>query len=88
MQVSCVGNDEHREGRCCFSGPDWVLKRSKNHVQHKIEVFCDQSIVNNVLHHILILIQKMITMVPLNAWLTTTLPTFEWPKMLNSICLG
>ena len=76
MQISCGDNYEHREGRYCFSGPAWDLKRAKNHGHHKMEGFCDQSIVNNVLRHILIVLQKMITKVPLESWLTTPLLNF------------
>ena len=65
-----------------------IEKRAKNHVEHKIEGFCDQSIINNVLYHILILLQKTTTKVPLDTWLTTTFLTFEWTEMVNSTCLG
>ena len=67
----------------------WLgLKIAKNHVQHKIEGFCDQIIVNNNIHQILILLQNNIIEVPLDAWLTTSFLTFKWPKMVNSTCLG
>ena len=70
------------------TAPAMVRKRDKNHIQHKIEGFCDQSIVNNVLHDILILNQKKITRVHLDTWLTTTFITFEGPKIVNSTCSG
>ena len=87
MQITYEENDEHQEGKCCFSGPNWGWKRAKNHVQHKIEGFCDQSIVNNVLHHIIILLKNNITNVPLDASVTTPFLTFEFTKMVNSTCL-
>ena len=63
------------------------LKKSQNHVKHKIEGFCDQSIVNSIHHHIIILKKKMITKAPLYASLITLFLTFEFPKMVNSTCL-
>ena len=88
MQISCVQNDEHQEGKYCFWGPAWGWKRAKNCVEHKIEGFCDQIIVNNILHHILILPKKTTTKEPLDASLITPFFAFEWTKMVNSTYLG
>ena len=86
MHISCVGNYEHREGKCCLPGPTWVWKRGKKYVQYKIEGFCDQSIVNKIFHQIMIILQKTITKVPLYAWLITPFLTFEWPKIAEDNC--
>ena len=79
MQISCVRNYEHQEAN--------FFKISKNHVQHKIEGFCDQNIVNKVLQHILILLEKTIKKLLLDTSLTTPFLTFECPKMVNRTCL-
>ena len=56
-------------------------KRAKKYVQHKVEGFCDQSTRNNVHHPIMILLQEMITKLPLDVWLIITLITFELPNI-------